>query len=135
MSIFVWDESFELGIEQFDEHHRHLVGLLNKTYDDFTAGTSHESLESTLDELIDYATYHFAAEEHWMKEHRYPDLRQHLDEHERFSRRVVEIQKDYHGRKVKLSLEVLSFLKNWLSNHILKTDAAYGKFYSGFSDL
>ncbi|MDR3580599.1 MAG: bacteriohemerythrin [Oryzomonas sp.] len=135
MSIFVWDKSFELGIEQFDEHHRHLVGLLNKTYDDFTAGISQESLGSTLDELIDYATYHFAAEEHWMKKHRYPDLQQHQGEHERFSRRVVEIQKDYHGRKAKLSLEVLSFLKDWLSFHILKTDAAYGKFYSGFSDL
>ncbi|MDR3579585.1 MAG: bacteriohemerythrin [Oryzomonas sp.] len=135
MSIFVWDESFELGIEQFDEHHRHLVGLLNKTYDDFTAGTSQESLGSVIDELIDYATYHIAAEEHWMKEQRYPDLQQHQEEHNGFTRRIVEIQKDYHGRKTNLSLEVLILLKDWLSDHILKTDAAYGKFYNGFSDL
>lgn len=135
MPIFVWDESFELGIELFDEHHRHLVGLLNKTYDNFTSGTRNESIESVLDELIDYATYHFAAEEHWMKEHRYPDLRQHQEEHERFSRRVVEIQNDYHSLKAKLSLEVLSFLKRWLSDHILNTDAEYGLFYRSFSSL
>jgi len=135
MSIFVWNKSFELGIEQFDDHHRRLVGLLNKMYDDFAAGTSQESLESVLDELVDYATYHLAAEEHWMKEQRYPELQQHQEEHKGFSNRIVEIQKDYHGRKAKLSLEVLIYLKEWLSDHILKTDAAYGQFYNGFSGL
>jgi hemerythrin len=135
MSILVWNESFILGIEQFDEHHRHLVGLLNKSYDDFTTGTSHESFELVLDELIDYATYHFASEEYWMKKHQYPDLQQHQEEHNGFSRHIVETQKDYHGRKALLPLEVLVFLKEWWSDHILKTDAAYGRFYDGFSGL
>jgi hemerythrin len=135
MSIFVWDKSFELGIEPFDEHHRYLVGLLNKTYDNFIAETGNEHLESVLDELIDYATYHFTAEERWMKEQRYPDLQQHKEIHDGFNLRVVEIQKDYHGRKARLSLEVLIFLKEWLSDHILKTDAEYGLFYRGYSGL
>jgi hemerythrin len=128
MSIFVWDKSFELGIDEFDEHHRHLAGLLNKTFDNFTRGVSHESLEPILDELIDYATYHFAADEHWMNEHQYMELQQHPVEHAKFCRRVVEIQNDLHKSKVNLSLEVLNFLKNWLSNHIFNTDAVYGRF-------
>ncbi len=67
MPIIEWNEQFVLGVPEFDEHHQHLVMLLNKTYDDFINGASKETLSLILDELIDYATYHFAAEEHWMK--------------------------------------------------------------------
>ena len=131
MSFFVWDKIFELGIDHFDEHHQHLADLLNKTYDDFVSGTSYETLEPILDELVDYATYHFAAEEHWMGFHEYPQLRFHRAEHERFCRRIVEIQSDYHKRDVNLSLEVMTFLKNWLQDHILNTDAEYGRWSVG----
>jgi hemerythrin len=131
MSIFLWDKNFELGIDLFDEHHRRLVDLLNKTYDNFVSRASHETLEPILDELIDYATYHFAAEEHWMGLHGYPQLQLHRAEHERFCRMIVEIQSDYHKHKVNLSLEVLAFVRNWLQDHILKTDAEYGRWSAG----
>lgn len=128
MAYFEWDKAFELGVEQFDEHHRHLIALLNETYDNFTCGTDQASLGAVLDKLIDYATYHFAAEEEWMSAHGYNGLAHHHKEHHKFTRRVVEIQNDFHNGKAHLSLEVLVFLKNWLSDHILKTDADYGRF-------
>lgn len=128
MSVFVWHRSFELGIEQFDEHHKHLVDLLNKTFEIFTTCTNHEFLEFVLDELLDYATYHFAAEERWMEDHGFTGLQKHHEEHEKFRRRFVEIRKDYHSREVNLTREVLNFLKEWLFDHILKTDAEYARF-------
>lgn len=131
MSFMLWDVSFELGIHEFDEHHKHLVDLLNMTYDGFTFDAEHSELEAVLDHLIDYATYHFATEEHWMEIHKYPQRSHHIEEHERFSQRVVEIQKDFHHGKTNLNLEVMQFLKNWLTEHILSTDAAYGDFAKG----
>jgi hemerythrin-like metal-binding protein len=66
-----------------------------------------------------------------MEIHHYPQRSQHIEEHERFSQRVVEIQKEFQRGKTNLSLEVMQFLKNWLTEHILKTDAAYGTFAKG----
>ena len=131
MPLVEWFKSFDLGIEEFDEHHRHLVGLLNIVFDVFMGGAGHEALRAVLDELINYATYHFTAEEHWMGVHDYPQLTQHCEEHGQFSSKVREIQEDFRNGKTKLSLEVMHFLKNWLTNHILRTDAEYGLFATG----
>uniref|UniRef100_C6E9L5 Uncharacterized protein n=1 Tax=Geobacter sp. (strain M21) TaxID=443144 RepID=C6E9L5_GEOSM len=35
MPIVAWDVSLSVGNDVIDEHHRHLVGLLNKAYDEF----------------------------------------------------------------------------------------------------
>lgn len=128
MALMLWDPSFELGIHEFDEHHKQLVHLLNLSYDSFCFEAEHNELGAVLDELVDYATYHFAAEEHWMEACNYPGKSQHFEEHGRFSGRIVEIRNDFHIRKAHLNLEVMQFLKNWLIDHILKTDAAYAQF-------
>lgn len=128
MPLIEWNEQFLLGVPQFDEHHEHLVNLLNTTYDDFINGASNKSSQTILDELIDYATYHFSAEEYWMEKNNYPRLVKHQGEHKYFVDRVVTLQKDFHDGREKMSLEILSFLKNWLSSHILGSDADYGDF-------
>lgn len=128
MPFMEWLDVYELGVTGFDEHHKHLVYLLNMTYDGVMRGAAHDELGAVLDELIDYATYHFAAEEHWMKVHEYPGLSEHSEEHERFCKRVVEVQNDFHNGKNNLGIEVVQFLNTWLTSHILKTDAEYARF-------
>ena len=128
MPVISWNDCFSVGIPQIDKHHQHLFFLMNKTYDEFISRDSAKNLAALFDELIDYATYHFSMEEHWMRESKYPDLAIHQKEHEIFSKRVVELQSGYHKGEIHLSLEVLSFLHTWLSTHILQSDAAYGSF-------
>jgi hemerythrin len=131
MPFMEWDDTFELGIQEFDEHHKYLVGLLNTIFDGFTCEADYEELEAVLDELVAYATYHFAAEEHWMQVHAYPGLPQHSSEHERFRTKIAEFQREFRTKKADLSLDALQFLNNWLSDHIIKTDGEYGRFARG----
>jgi hemerythrin len=133
MSLMDWEDKYALGIDEFDQHHKQLIKLLNMTYDGIANGAGNEELSVVLDELLKYATYHFSAEEHWMKEHRYPDLLRHINEHEIFILRVLKFYRDLCSEKVHLPLEVLHFLKNWLATHIIDTDAAYGRFANGLS--
>lgn len=63
MPAIAWDASLESGITEFDDHHRHLIDLLNTLYDDFSAGAPDEHMGSILHELAQYASYHFSAEE------------------------------------------------------------------------
>lgn len=125
MPITIWNDSLATGIGQFDVHHKHLLDLLNTVYEDFVADAPAENIGRILEELMDYATYHFAAEEAWLQKVGYPRLAEHRLEHERYIRRVLEIQKDCLDGVGHLNIEVLSFLNNWLSDHILKVDAEY----------
>jgi hemerythrin len=138
MPFIQWEESFSTGIKQFDDHHRHLVVLLNTTYDNIICEAPYESLGGILDELVDYTIFHFGAEEAWFVANSYSKLSEHKREHENFFQKILVLQDDFHKRKVSISLDVLNLLKNWLRDHILKSDADYGHFtlnraYSGGS--
>ncbi len=128
MVAYEWKHFYVIGITNIDEHHQHLFLLLNTLYDDFISKKKDQDLSALFDDLIDYATYHFSAEEYWMEESSYPGLAEHVSEHALFTRRVSEMHKDYQRGTVKVSLEILTFLHAWLTTHILQSDALFGSF-------
>ena len=128
MPFVEWDESFNTGIREFDEHHRYLVNLLNKTYDDYICGAPDEAFGEVLTALVEYAGFHFAAEDAWMREHSYPQQTEHRLEHDSFIQKTTKFQQDFQCGNINISLEMLTFLKKWLKHHILVTDAAYVRF-------
>ncbi len=134
MSFIEWYKTYELGIEELDEHHRHLVDLLNMAYDGLNCGAERDELEAVLDELARYAKYHFAAEEHGMEIYKFPNPSYHLEEHEKFRVRVDGFIKDFHDGKANLTVHVVQFLYNWLMHHILNTDAEYGRYVKGLPE-
>ena len=130
MPLIEWNSGFMIGIQEIDLHHQHLVFLLNQIYDGYKTNIPTINLNAVIVELIDYAKYHFSYEELSMREHQYPEYTKHVEEHETFTNRVIEFQKDFKlGKNV--SLEMISFLNNWIMFHILKTDAKYGAFVGG----
>jgi hemerythrin len=130
MPVVEWNDSFRIGVKQFDEHHKHLVSLLNKTYDAFVNAAPVEEYNAILNELCDYASYHFMEEELWMSIKSYPKAGPHIEEHNYFIRRLQKIRQDYRQGNSGLSLEIMTFLSTWLAEHILKIDADYGRFLS-----
>jgi len=127
MPTIEWNYKFLIGIREIDQHHKHLVELLNETYDEFTERKDIAHLGYVIDELIDYSHYHFDCEEHWMVETLYPDLENHKIEHELFKKRAYEFKLNY-VQNATYSVEILSFLSNWITQHILETDAKFGSF-------
>jgi hemerythrin len=134
MSIFEWSDSFLIRIQEIDEHHKHLVGLLNSTYDCFINNANDGEIFPLVDELIKYADYHFEAEEASMEQNNYPFFAEHKLEHERFSEKVQEFYVLLQRGDLQLELEVLQFLKEWLADHILNSDKKFG-FYVISKDL
>lgn len=128
MPYLEWNDKFSLGVPEFDEHHWHLIDLLNRVHDAFSQKSTDISTERVLKELLDYATYHFCAEEFWMQNNGYPEFEKHRAEHESFISRVLQMQKDMNAGSVDLSTKLLQFMKDWVSTHILMADADYGKF-------
>jgi hemerythrin len=126
MPVIVWNYRFLLGIQEIDQHHKHLVDLLNKTYNEFTERKAVGYLGCVIDELVDYSHYHFDCEERWMIETSYPDLEIHRAEHEIFAKRAAEFKLTHQQNDT--YVEILSFLSNWVTHHILETDVKFGSF-------
>ncbi|GFO66999.1 hypothetical protein GMLC_05780 [Geomonas limicola] len=131
MPILEWKESFTLGIEQFDNHHRHLVELLNRAYQGYLSDADVTKLTATLHEFFDYAMYHFKMEEQYMEEIGYAGYAEHLEYHRNFSGQVAAMEHDLTQVWKNLPMEMLSFLQNWLTYDITIADADYVRFSAG----
>jgi len=131
MPFVQWEDKYLLGIDQFDEHHKHLVDLMNEVYEMLLSGESEEGeLHRILDSLARYATYHFSLEETWMRQLNYPKQDEHILEHKKFIYKLFDLNKRFREDTSYLTLEIVSFLRGWLLDHILNTDAEYGAFVS-----
>ena len=63
-----------------------------------------------------------------MEEHGFTGFEKHFEEHEEFRRRIARLREDYHKSGVNLTRDLLNFIKDWLFDHILKTDAEFARF-------
>lgn len=128
MPKIIWNEDLAVGIEQFDAHHQHLISLINETTHCLENGASLRDISVVVNSLIDYAWYHFSAEEKWMKEHAYPQQEEHADIHKRFSTRILELQKQLTDNSVAVATELATYLNFWLIDHIVISDSKYASF-------
>jgi hemerythrin len=122
-----WNEKMSVGVGVIDEDHKKLVSLVNELYEGITAGHGKETLGKVLDGLVSYTKMHFAREEHYFVKTGYPGAAAHKKEHDELTRQVTDLQARYKSGQIStLSLELMTFLKNWLINHIQGTDKKYG---------
>ncbi|MGB9762086.1 MAG: bacteriohemerythrin [Caldimicrobium thiodismutans] len=128
MSFMEWSEKLVTGVKECDDQHKKLVSLINELYDAMKQGKGKEVIDKALDELVKYAGYHFTTEETLMSKYGYPELAAHKREHEYFKNKIKEFLDKKAKGEVTLSVEVMSFLKDWLIKHIMGTDKKYGPF-------
>lgn len=125
----IWEEKFSVGIKQFDEEHRQLISYLNKLHLGLVSGDNVGAMVKVLDGLVTYTQSHFAHEESLMSAHSYPQYEAHKKEHEDLIAKVVDFESRLTAGKASFSLELMSFLKDWLVIHIQGTDKKYSDFF------
>ncbi|MBI5888056.1 MAG: hemerythrin family protein [Deltaproteobacteria bacterium] len=130
MALFEWNDSYSVKVGLFDGHHKKLVGMINELHQAMVSRQANAVIEKILDSLVDYTKYHFTEEERLMKQHGYPGYEQQKKEHADLVSQVADIQDRYKKGSLSVSLETMSFLKNWLSSHILGTDKKYSRFFA-----
>jgi hemerythrin len=131
MPFAEWSNEFSVGVEEIDGDHRRLLELLNELHDAVKAGGGHEALGRVLDGLMHYVDYHFSHEETLFIRTKYPGYERHRQQHRAFTITVKEIQEDFQlGASDALPQQVLEFLKNWLVEHIMGSDRAFGVYFN-----
>jgi hemerythrin len=127
MALMTWGSMLQLGYGDIDEQHKKLVELVNSLDDAMRAGKSREVLGGVLDELIKYTQFHFAFEEKLMDQYNISTTGAHKAEHQQLISDVATFQTKFEAGSASVSTELMSFLRTWLSDHILKTDKALAK--------
>jgi hemerythrin len=130
MSFVLWDESLDVGVAAFNNDHKRLVEFINELHSAMITGLGISKMTHVLDGLIDYTRNHFKREEELMLRHGYPGYGAHRAEHEKLVATVMEFHDRLGSGKSSFSLELMSFLKDWLINHIKGTDMKYREFFA-----
>jgi hemerythrin len=111
------------GIQEIDDQHGSLFLLLGNLQSQIGSGQNWSDIYFTLSELSHYARTHFTIEESVMRLHGYPDLEQHIAEHRSFIEKLSELEAKAVRKDVGPS--IVEFIRQWLENHIGKSDQAY----------
>lgn len=124
MSYFTWSDDLAVGNTFIDSDHRKLIGLVNDLHGAMAEGKGKDVLGVTLSNLIKYAAAHFKREEDEMDRIGYSGAIEHRQEHEKLVREVLSLQGKFNEGNALLTVKVSKFLKDWLVEHIMKTDKA-----------
>jgi hemerythrin len=130
MSPIAWEQGLSVGVRELDQQHQKLIEMLNELESAMRAGKGKESMVGTLTTLAGYTKTHFALEEKYFAQYDYPDVGKHISEHQAFIRKVKDFIDNYNADKVGLTMDIHSFLRNWVANHIMQEDKKYGAHFN-----
>ncbi len=126
MALMTWSDSLSTGVKAMDEQHKGLVNTLNELHAAMLAARTKPWPAPLLDRLVKYTHDHFAAEEALMTRARYPNFPAHVTKHRDLTGQVETFVGRYQSGELSLNVDLLMFLRDWLTTHIQKEDHEYG---------
>lgn len=120
-----WKNEYSLGIQEIDDQHRLILSSFSVIEEAITQNQSWSSVHFGIVRLRELARIHFAFEEALMRLFAYPEAKEHRSEHEHFFTELAEIENN--SLRNATEGQLLEFLREWLTSHILKTDAGYAR--------
>ena len=123
---FAFTEKYVVGVETIDEEHKRLFEIIGEAneilHNDFLYD-KFDQISNVLGELVEYTKVHFADEEAYMESINYEGLEAQKRAHAMFVEKIENINLDDVDENQDEYLNgLLSFLLDWLVNHILKVD-------------
>jgi hemerythrin len=129
MALIAWSNQLSVNIAEIDNQHRCLIEKINKLHDEMKAGKENKIIGAILSDLIDYTVFHFYTEEQYFHKYQYPEFLRHKAEHDMLRTKAKKLSADFTSGKISIMVETLNFLRDWISNHILKSDKKYEEFF------
>jgi hemerythrin len=123
----VWRDEYSVNIQRIDNHHRRLLDMSNRLIEAVRHGRGQTEMAEALDFLMGYAMYHFSEEEMLLERYGYPEQAGHAGKHKRLLAQVRELEERLSTSGMDAT-ELLSFLHDWIVNHILVEDRRFATF-------
>jgi len=124
-----WSDELSVGIEEIDEQHKILVNLLNRLHEAIITKHEADVIKEVLNGLTQYTIIHFAVEESLMRIFDFPGYEAHKRHHEELTKQVIDLKQKIDSGEAEVSMDVLHFLRGWLTNHIMREDKGYSPYF------
>lgn len=128
MPLLTWNESYSVNIHELDTQHKKIVELINELHDGMKLGKGKEICGKILNELVNYTGFHFKSEEKLFEMHGYSETVIHKRQHDDLVEQVMSFKNSFDKGQGMVTVDLMMFLKNWLTNHIVNTDKKYSQF-------
>ena len=128
MSPFVWNDAYSVNVKRCDEQHQKLFAIINELFDAMRVGQARNALGVIVGQLAAYTEIHFRTEEEILRNVKYPSLAIHRDEHHKFEAQVDKFKREIELSGSTNSIDMLDFLKEWLTKHIRQVDRQYAAY-------
>lgn len=128
--MYEFKDEYVTGIELVDAEHRRLFEIADEAYvlskEEFLVD-KYDQVCHILGELKDYALQHFEHEEAYMESINYKHMFIQKVQHDQFREKINNMDLDHLDENTEEMLdEILTYLTNWLINHILEHDKQIG---------
>lgn len=127
MALFEWTEEYSVSVQRLDGEHKKLFSIINELNDAMSDGRGRFVVVRVLQDLNEYARWHFRSEESAMRRAGYPGLEEHIAEHQTFITAVDGFYAEQGDNCTSVPIDVLYFLRDWLQKHILLSDRQYAE--------
>lgn len=130
MQLF-WTEELSVGIEDLDEDHKQLIGMINDLQLEIGEATEpdhfdKQKLERTLANLKVHASAHFEREELCFFQSGYPCQESHRLEHLKLIKRIAESADRIHSTDdPKDAARITLSICDWITGHFYLTDRKF----------
>jgi hemerythrin-like metal-binding protein len=134
MANLVWHDFLKIGVDFIDNDHKKLLGIMQEVkqtieQDDF------EECVTLLRVLLKESAAHFAREEEFLRQVKYPGLESHIEYHQGLLNKANTIQKICSGIETHHDLkECFDGMANFLIDDILRGDINFKSYldYHGY---
>lgn len=126
--LIEWNESFSVNNTELDEQNKQWINIHNELHErlmDSQQNDTRSMMSDALRAMLDYAKYHFPAEEGYMDKIGYTESAMHMRLHKDFDNKLYQYNRDMLDGEAVLSTTIMKELENWVMNHILVEDRKY----------
>lgn len=128
--MYEFKDEYLTGVETVDAEHRRLFEIADEAYmlskEEFLVD-KYDQVRHIFGELKDYALAHFEHEEAYMESINYKHMFIQKVQHDQFREKINTMDLDHLDENTEEILgEILTYLTEWLVNHILEHDKQLG---------
>jgi hemerythrin len=125
MKKIIWSNDFSIGNPDIDIVHKDWINICNDLVECNESKGNREAFAMILTKMTQYSLMHFKREEKYMQKLNYPELSDHKRLHKDYCYKVAMYNIDLFGVNPPSINEVISFIANWLIDHIVKKDKKF----------
>lgn len=132
-NIMPWTSSLSVGVKLLDDQHKMWFEKAEALFDAGKNRKEKEQIGEMLSFLDAYTKKHFADEEQYMLQIKYPGYNEQKKAHTEFIAQLAKLRSDYDksGGSLPVILNANNMIINWLTNHIARMDKKIGEFSAG----